>query len=72
MRKYAPKLLGFGRPDNISIIKASNGACIAVFDLRFAKTLKSVVENAKYWDGSGIIRIDEVKYMQINLIENAY
>ena len=72
MRKYVLKLLEFRKPDNISIIKASNRARIAVFDLRFTKILKSVIKNAKCWDGFGIIYIDKAEYMRINLIENAY
>ena len=48
MRKYAPKPLKFRKLNNIPIIKASNGARIAAFDLCFAKMLKSVIENAKY------------------------
>ena len=72
MRKYALKLLKFEKLNNIPIIKVLNGARIAVFDLRFAKILKSVIKNAKYQDGSGIIYINKAKYMRIYLIENAY
>jgi len=48
MRKYELKLLKFEKLNNIPIIKVLNGARIAVFDLRFAKILKSVIKNAKY------------------------
>ena len=44
MRKYILKLLRFRKLDNISIIKVANRACIAAYNLYFAKTLKGVVK----------------------------